>query len=269
MTTRVPAIALALLIPAALVTVALGQPSAVTPLPAPAPPPRYQVEVLIFANRDFDRSEEHFEDEQPVVVPRYEFTLREPPYFDELSFEPLALDGVGETPVSEADAVADAQAETQAEAVVEAEPEVRLLRPEELQLNAEYRTVERVAAYTPLLHGGWVQSGLPEEESQPFDLALLSALNPRGTIRLHLSRFLHVSLDLTYQEPLRTAGPQFSNELAELPIAPRYRLVTTRQARSGELHYFDHPAFGVLIKITPAPAATTGTPAPASGRPAA
>ena len=27
-----------------------------------------------------------------------------------------------------------------------------------------------------------------------------------------------------------------------------------RNARSNELHYFDHPAFGVLVRVTPLPA---------------
>jgi hypothetical protein len=49
----------------------------------------------------------------------------------------------------------------------------------------------------------------------------------------------------------QASAPTFGNELTELPIAPHYRLVTSRQARSGELHYFDHPAFGVLVRITP------------------
>jgi hypothetical protein len=31
----------------------------------------------------------------------------------------------------------------------------------------------------------------------------------------------------------------------------RYHLNAERTTRSGELHYFDHPAFGVLIKVTP------------------
>ena len=30
-------------------------------------------------------------------------------------------------------------------------------------------------------------------------------------------------------------------------------LRTTRRTRSGELHYFDHPAFGLLVMVRPAP----------------
>jgi hypothetical protein len=73
-----------------------------------------------------------------------------------------------------------------------------------------------------------------------------------------LSRFLHVTLDLTYRG--QEAGAAASTELAEVAFAPRYRLSTTRNVRSGELHYFDHPAFGVLVRVTPraAPEARAG-----------
>ena len=131
-----------------------------------------------------------------------------------------------------------------------------------------FRSISTLSAYRPLLHAGWIQPGLPEDQATPFDLAQLGLTNPRGTVRVHLSRFLHVSLDLAYQE---AAGPETVAEaqpkdLREVTFAHRYRLTTERQARSGELHYFDHPAFGVLVKITPVP---TGNPASTGRRPAA
>lgn len=76
----------------------------------------------------------------------------------------------------------------------------RLLAPKELRLAAELRRLERLDAYRPLVHGGWIQEGLPLNEAKPFELAYLGANNPAGTIRLHLSRFLHLTLDLMYRE---------------------------------------------------------------------
>ena len=43
------------------------------------------------------------------------------------------------------------------------------------------------------------------------------------------------------------------SELSEFVLAPRYTLHADRQTRSGELHYFDHPAFGLLVLVTPLP----------------
>jgi hypothetical protein len=100
-----------------------------------------------------------------------------------------------------------------------------------------------------------VQPGLPEDDAQPFDLKVLGSVNPSGTIRVHLSarNFLHVTLDLTYRAD--TAAPPLvaADGLDELVFAPRYHLAATRTVRSGELHYFDHPAFGVLVRVTPVP----------------
>jgi hypothetical protein len=139
------------------------------------------------------------------------------------------------------------------------------LRPEELKLGTEYRRLRNLAAYEPLVHVGWTQPGLPEGEAEPFDLKTLGIFNPRGTVRVHLSRFLHITLDLTYQGSAESGpGASAGDGLSEIAVAPQYRLSATRSARSNELHYFDHPAFGVLVRVTPVPA-----PDGAGRRPAA
>lgn len=224
------------------------------PAPAPAAPalPQYQVEIVVFANREFDPNEEGFLQEAPVLA-GYE-TLQQPPVFDDSNFGPLAQSPFASGAVGALSAAG-------------AEAPFRLLRREELQLGAEYRRLQAIPAYRPLLHVGWVQAGLSEAQSQPFDLALAGVSNPRGNVRVYLSRFLHVNLDLTYQldAPTQSAA-SFGDDIAEVAIAPRYRLLTSRQARSGEIHYFDHPAFGVLVKVTPVtPEADASQP----GRPAA
>jgi len=103
-------------------------------------------------------------------------------------------------------------------------------------------------------------------------------------VRVHLSRFLHITLDLTYQAKasaapatardggsaanagsnLRPATPAASDGLDEIMLAPQFRLRATRSARSNELHYFDHPAFGVLVRVTPVPAEASGGRRPAA-----
>ena len=56
-----------------------------------------------------------------------------------------------------------------------------------------------------------------------------------------------------------TTPEPLGNELREFALATRYRLTTERQTRSGELHYFDHPAFGVLVKVTPVQPTNSGS----------
>jgi hypothetical protein len=238
----------------------LGAATPVVVAQAPAPPaeaplpPRYEVEVLVFANREFDPTEERFAQELDGFEADADAALREVPVFDDTTIEAVPLPIEPPQPV-------DALAAQRAEAL-----RFRPLRPEELKLGNEYRKLQALRAYQPLVHTGWVQPGLPEADAEPFDFNALGVLNPSGTIRVHLgARYLHITLDVTYQgEASATPALATNDGLGELVLAPRYHLATTRNARSGELHYFDHPAFGVLVRITPVP-----TQDPQGRRPAA
>ena len=129
----------------------------------------------------------------------------------------------------------------------------RLLSLEELELTDAYRRLNNLNVYTLLAHGGWIQEGLSEEDAFPFNLALLGALNPIGTVQLHRNRFLHVTVALNYRaRPGTPLPPQFSTHddvLEEFNFPPVYELRATRLARRGELHYFDHPSFGLLVIV--------------------
>jgi hypothetical protein len=228
---------------------------------APQPPageptlaPRYEVEVIVFAHRDFDGTEERFDQSPAAFLDGPAAALRETPVFDESTFAPRGGPQTPFEPLAEVDPAAAAQAEAL---------RVRPLRPNELKLGQEYRKLRAISAYEPLAHVGWVQPGLAETDAVPMELGTLGVLNPRGTVRVHLTRYLHVTLDLTYQARSSSTTPAQSSVdgLDEIALAPQYRLTTTRRVLSGELHYFDHPAFGVLVRITPVPA-----PGDASGR---
>jgi len=132
-------------------------------------------------------------------------------------------------------------------------PRFRLLQPDELELTGSYARLRAIDAYTPLFHSGWVQEGPPEEEAQPVDVTLLGSTNPKGTITLYLSRFLHLIIDLRYYaETWQLPGALPAQiELKELELVPRYELALERRIRSGQLNYFDHPAFGVLMIVRP------------------
>lgn len=231
---------------AALVTGAALAQAPQPPAADPALPPRYEVEIIVFANRSFDPTEERFDLGPNGFGDDAAAALREAPVFDETTFAPREAPLVPVNPLTPADPLAAARAEAFL---------VRPLLPTELKLGLEYRKLQAIAAYEPLLHAGWVLPGLPEADSVPFDLKTLGVVNPRGTVRVHLSRFLHITLDLTYQATdAATTSLGSSDGLDEIVLAPQYRLAATRSARSTELHYFDHPAFGVLVRVTPVPA---------------
>jgi len=235
---------------AALIVGACGGIVSAQPAATPnAPIPQYQVEIIVFAHREFDAGEERFSQELGPRTNRNEALLELPLYVE--PSPPLPADPVG----------------AGQPAPVEDPLAIRLLPPEQLQLNNEYRRLTNLGAYRTLVHAGWVQPGLPEDQAKPFDLTLLGVTNPRGYVRVYLSRFLHVGLDISYQDGAAAVptAPDGS-ELREIALPPRYRLVTERQTRSGEVHYFDHPAFGVLVKVTPV---STGNPTSTGRRPAA
>jgi hypothetical protein len=121
------------------------------------------------------------------------------------------------------------------------------------------------------------------------DGGLATWIEPRkleGTLRLYRSRYLHIEADLLYYRPdaapLPLSGPDASGNgiadqsltaadvagpeagLARPPVL--FRMTTQRRMRSRELHYLDHPLFGVIVLATPYE--PPAPPAPAAAAPA-
>jgi len=69
-----------------------------------------------------------------------------------------------------------------------------------------------------------------------------------GTIKLIRKRFLHVDADFLYRAPY-IDDP--ANPLTREQWPQAFRLTESRRMRSRELHYLDHPMFGILIIATP------------------
>ena len=105
----------------------------------------------------------------------------------------------------------------------------------------------RLSAYQPVMHFGWTQATYPAELTRDIELTSLTARADGidGTVKLYLSRFLHLVVDLRMDADAEPMADAFA------PAAPlRYRIEEDRIFRSGELRYFDHPKFGVLAKVT-------------------
>ena len=103
-----------------------------------------------------------------------------------------------------------------------------------------------------------------------------------GTLKLSLSRFLHIDIDMKYRglmdrsapSPINIqtdiqknaaenvnnefqtsfdsienlGGPDFEN--IKLLTPQDYRLQTSRRVKPGEIHFFDHPIFGLITMVT-------------------
>lgn len=107
-------------------------------------------------------------------------------------------------------------------------------------LQAVADALSRSSGYRPLLHWRWRQPGWERGQALPVRVQAPAADGQPlvdGTLTLARSRYLHLHADLIYTDPA-----------AGVPVALR----EVRRMRSGELHYLDHPRFGVLVQVTPA-----------------
>ncbi len=96
--------------------------------------------------------------------------------------------------------------------------------------------------YRILAHAYWqqtVDSG-PKPTSKPVRIASATPDELEGAIRFSMSRFLHLDVNLLFR-PKSAADP-----------APAvYQISEQRRVKSQETQYFDHPRFGVLVRVMP------------------
>jgi len=114
--------------------------------------------------------------------------------------------------------------------------------------------------YNVLLNTRWKQTGL--DRNKAFEISLNSQLPPAvnsdtenqslnpsfapyitGTVKLIMSRYLHLNVNLQYHRPdiENTADQAFHV----------YPVVDERRMRSKEIHYIDHPLVGIIVLATP------------------
>jgi len=116
--------------------------------------------------------------------------------------------------------------------------------------------------YRVLAHKRWTQTAEARSTSQV--MRIISAEGELdGTFVFYLSRFLHVDVQMLLKDEnavpvaiTASAGnpasgnPAMAGEKgAGMQLA--YRIDESRRIRSSEIHYFDHPKFGVLVQVTP------------------
>ena len=277
--------------------------TATAQLPVPAeenPDPLYRVEIVVFANlvanpgeEDFDHGGDNLLSRTPppplLQVPALTlesvftpFPSANPPNETPQAALPTGADN-GLAPLESAipadrlrllQPFAD---QPQNQTALRIGPETRLpdgfriLAASELELGDAVDAMRRSRPYRVLGHVGWQQTGVDTDRSVRLDLKRLGITNPRGTIELYRRRFLHVVVDFEYFDGEGTfwqVPPGFG--LAPLQYARRYQLADEANAiRSGEYWYIDHPMFGVLVRITPAPEPEDESDAQAEEQPAA
>lgn len=113
-------------------------------------------------------------------------------------------------------------------------------------LSPAANALEKSGRHHVLAHLHWQQTAEAKSVSKPVKI---SGPNGRldGTLRFYLSRYLLVDLNLALQEA-PSAG-LFGISGQATPVV--YHLNEYRRVRLLETHYFDHPKFGALVRVSP------------------
>lgn len=167
----------------------------------------------------------------------------------------------------------------------------RAIPPEDFELGKEASILDRNPKFNLVLHESWQQVVPPRAAPQQIYVAANNPANSlQGLISVTLGRYLHFAGQLWLEAPVEDyeaeqllrggdaakTTPQsdleqmlvqvesFSDVLNEgtlsdlarpdLVAAPKtayFELNESRRMRSKELHYLDHPAMGIIVKITP------------------
>ena len=229
---------------------------------SPQPPqPRnglthYRVEVLVF--RNLGTAAENEDPGKPPLPPKP--VVEADRYFST---------DTGDGDIEASEPVAEEQVLASGDGVIGSltveEPSALFFAPvNTFQLDEVAARIRRSRGYRLLLHESWRQPGFPSESTQPVDLLVLeqlrrlgpagdgtrppdassstqtasdgSVLPPlSGTITLYRSRYLHLSVDLSF----------LTGKDSRFVISERRRM------RSGELHYLDSPGLGVIALVIP------------------
>ena len=208
--------------------------------------PLYEIELVAFAYNAFDPTEEDFNYRRAIQIPDTDPSAEVPA--DDTRDIPRI--GAGSPPQSEGQLGSGIAGDRLPD-----EPfYFQMLQPSDLELISASRKLQSLDAYTVLVHGGWIQAALSEDAAHEFDISIFGEPRLSGTVTLHIGRFAHVSAAIEYQDsPGPSSVPQAAlaerySGTAAMP-SHKFELRQTRRLRSGELHYLDHPAFGLLLTV--------------------
>lgn len=163
----------------------------------------------------------------------------------------------------------------------------QVLGAERRNLEGVYRVLKLSSDYRPLFHTSWQQPGRSAEQARYVHfsgvrdedkaVAIADTDDPEGQgdieaakpgqiqshespeiafdamLRLRSSRFLHLDVDAAYfptDPTVLLAGADARDDLVAYQFADYVRLQESRRIRLKELHYFDHPLFGIIVQVT-------------------
>lgn len=134
------------------------------------------------------------------------------------------------------------------------------------ELTDEAARLSPKKGYRILFHQAWSQNTAGDQEMPKISIeGAYGTTNVYGTVKLYKSRYAHVDFDLNLERRIpdrvmdefidhQKLVPTSENGNGEnVPfVTPEYwafKLKEARKIRPNQLHYLDHPQFGVLVQL--------------------
>ena len=121
-----------------------------------------------------------------------------------------------------------------------------------LNMSAIYNRLNRLRVYEPIIWGGWEQRLTNEQDAFPVNLrSIRNTLGEfDGDIKFYESSGgrLRLSVDIEMYEEIEIQTNESDSGIDEKQIN-RYIISNDKEMRYDELRYFDHPKFGLIVKI--------------------
>lgn len=126
----------------------------------------------------------------------------------------------------------------QTESAIKSENNYADVKPGTQTLGNAFNRLKRSSTYQPLYYQSWKISVPSRQLSLPIEVSA-PELGLKGWLKIQRGNLLHVLVDLEYtQEAAESAGLI-------------YRLNEKRRVLLNEVHYLDHPYFGLVVKVSP------------------
>lgn len=127
------------------------------------------------------------------------------------------------------------------------------------ELTSEAARMTPQKGYRILYHQAWSMDTYDDLSMPPLLIEnterSTSASHMAGTVKLYKSRYAHVDFDLVFERriPGRVKDEFFQHQkIGTHDFEPdfwQFKLRESRKIRPGQLHYIDHPLFGILVQL--------------------
>ncbi|MFB3100929.1 MAG: CsiV family protein [Gammaproteobacteria bacterium] len=139
----------------------------------------------------------------------------------------------------------------------------RMLPSSRYKLGGVNKVLKLSSGYRPVYHVAWQQPELTKSRAKKVHIKNPEA-KINGTVNLRGGHLLHLDLDISYfvdlftesvtsftEEDVFEEGASTDKVREEIIMSGTYaQMKETRRIKLNELHYFDHPLFGVIMRVT-------------------